>query len=250
MKTTLLIDADAILYQHAYRNQSTFNFGDGEPCVHTDSERAKIEMIEELDKWMSRLGADDLIICLSDPARRYFRHDVLPTYKAGRSESRPVLLDDLADVLKGQYETFVRPKLEADDVMGILSTHPRLVKGEKIIVSPDKDMLTIPGRLYNPRTDEETAVTEDEADRWHIYQTLVGDSCDGYAGCPRIGPKKAAKAMEDCPTADLWETVVSLFEAKGLTEDDALIQARVARICRAVDYDFRKKAVKLWTPYL
>ena len=38
------------------------------------------------------------------------------------------------------------------------------------------------------------------------------------------------------------------FEKKGLTEDDALLQARVARILRASDYDFKKKEPIMWTP--
>jgi DNA polymerase-1 len=42
--------------------------------------------------------------------------------------------------------------------------------------------------------------------------------------------------------------VVAAFESKGLTEEDALVQARVARICRASDYDFKTKEVKLWNP--
>jgi hypothetical protein len=37
------------------------------------------------------------------------------------------------------YETFEREGLEGDDILGILATHPTLVRGEKIIVSIDKD---------------------------------------------------------------------------------------------------------------
>jgi hypothetical protein len=43
-----------------------------------------------------------------------------------------------------------------------------------------------------------------------------------------------------------WEAVVAAFEKAKLTEADALVQAQVARICRASDYDFKTKKVKLW----
>jgi DNA polymerase-1 len=42
--------------------------------------------------------------------------------------------------------------------------------------------------------------------------------------------------------------VVALYARYGLTEDDALVQARVARICRASDYDFKDRKVIHWTP--
>lgn len=32
----------------------------------------------------------------------------------------------------------------------------------------------------------------------------------------------------------------------GMTKEDALLNARMARILRAEDYDFKKKEVKLW----
>ena len=88
------------------------------------------------------------------------------------------------------YEVYLRPRLEADDCMGILSTHKTLVPGERIIVSNDKDMQTIPGLLFNPAKDKKPRrISELEADRFFMYQTLVGDTTDGYPGCYGIGPK-------------------------------------------------------------
>ena len=40
---------------------------------------------------------------------------------------------------------------------------------------------------------------------------------------------------------------MAAFEKKGLTESDALVQARVARILRASDYDFAAKKPILWS---
>ena len=45
-----------------------------------------------------------------------------------------------------------------------------------------------------------------------------------------------------------WKTVLETFKEKGLTEDDALVNARLARILTADDYDFNKKQPKLWSP--
>jgi DNA polymerase-1 len=136
--------------------------------------------------------------------------------------------------------------------MGILSTKPG--KSPKIIVSDDKDMKTIPGLLY--RQGELIEVTEADADYWHMYQTLIGDSADGYAGLPGCGPKTAEKILnfkdgeQYCTWTGhtAWRVVVEAFEAKGLTADDTLLQARLARILRNSDFDPITKKVKLWTP--
>ena len=39
------------------------------------------------------------------------------------------------------------------------------------------------------------------------------------------------------------------YEKAGKTEEDALQMARVARICRFEDYDFKNNMVILWGPY-
>jgi len=147
--------------------------------------------------------------------------------------------------MEGVWESYQRPGLEGDDILGILATHPKAIRGQKIIVSIDKDMKTIPGYVWNPDKDDEPIFySTEEADYWHLYQTLTGDTTDGYPGLPGCGPKGAEKVLED-PS---WEAVVAAYEKKGLTEEDALVQARCARILRATDYDYAKKEVKLWCP--
>ena len=81
-------------------------------------------------------------------------------------------------------------------------------------------------------------------------QTLCGDASDNYSGCPSIGPKTAEKILADCETsADLWDATLATFKKKKLSEEVALIQAQVARICRASEYNFETKEVRKWTPY-
>ena len=46
---------------------------------------------------------------------------------------------------------------------------------------------------------------------------------------------------------NLWGVVKDCFKQQGLTENDALIQARLARILRNTDYDFKKKQPILWS---
>ena len=135
--------------------------------------------------------------------------------------------------------------------MGILSTNKKILKGKKIIISEDKDMKTIPGYLYNPNNPNlgVVKVSLDEANKFWMYQTLIGDTTDNYKGCKGIGDKKATAILEGLTTVEeMWEAVVETYLSKGMKERDALMNARVARICRTEDYDFKTKEVKLWKP--
>lgn len=253
MKRTILGDADIFAFKYASANQDTFFFDgkDEEPCIDASFEDAIKGVESYVNELAAQLGADEVIICLSDPEAN-FRNTVWPAYKAKRDHStRPIYLQAVKDWFKTKFKTYQRPTLEADDCMGILATHPTLVKGEKVIVSEDKDMQTIPGLLFNPRKDTKPRrITKVEADRFHLWQTVVGDSCDGYPGAKGVGPKSAeAQGILVSKTVEeMWGHVMHAYDRKGLTEADAVTQARLARILRASDWDFEAKRPRLWSP--
>ena len=105
-------------------------------------------------------------------------------------------------------------------------------------------MRQIPGRLYDFK--ETVDITPEDGARWHLIQTLAGDNTDGYAGVPGIGVKKAMKIFEE--KGYTWKAVVETFEEKDMTEEDALVNARLARILTTEDYDYERKEPILWTP--
>lgn len=245
MITSLLIDADIVAFKFAAAAQQPNPFDpEGEPIVE-DADSVFEQVKEYLEDIKKQLSATSIIICLSD--KKNFRKDVLPTYKMNRSGlAKPILLNKMKDMMEEFYPSYRRPSLEADDIMGILATHKSIIPQRKIIVSEDKDMQQIPGWLFNPRKDTEPRqISEAEADLYHLFQTLTGDAVDGYSGCPSIGKVRAEKILSEEAS---WDAVLYTYLCKGLTEEDALQQARVARICRATDYDFDKKEPILWKP--
>jgi len=245
---TLLLDADILIYKNAVRNEQDHDF-----VKVVDYDKAVVDLKDEIESLKGLLNADEVIVCMSCRSRRYWRHDIYPSYKSSRKGGpRPELLFPLKDFVTANYRTYERPNLEADDIMGILATHPTAVKGKKVIVSTDKDMLTIPGSVYRGG-EFPVEVTPWHADYNHAFQTLMGDSCDGYPGCPRIGRKRAADILEPVLKGDcegLWDAVEQAFAVKGKDREFFLTQARLARICRAEDYDFKERKVKLWNPIL
>ena len=247
-RVTLLIDADVLAYQAANGEQRVTDWGDGVTSVAMGSLEEGVEdVLRAAEALKERLAAHAYVLCLTHPEQ--FRKKLLPTYKGNRGE-KPVLVDPIRNELADKHGGVRRIGLEGDDVMGIYATHPKLLPGKKIIVSIDKDMKQVPGMLYNPGKDELTEVTAEEGDYFHMLQVLTGDPTDNYKGCPGIGPVKATAILADNDDqwVTAWERIVAAYESKGLTEADALVQARVARILRHTDYNFKTKEPILWQP--
>src|ERR1019366_2769970 len=137
--------------------------------------------------------------------------------------------------------------LEADDVCGIAQGTLSSDQTETVICSPDKDLRSIPGAYYACRADSVVEViTQEDADRFHLFQTLVGDTTDNYSGLPKVGPVKANVILDACQglSADeTWNRIVQEFVDRGYSEEYALTQAQVARILRASDWDADKREV-------
>lgn len=246
-KTTLLIDGDLYLYRGTIAVEKEVRWDDENHMLFSNEPEGIVAVEYEIKKLMDRFGVEkaDCVIALSSPP--LFRTKVDPTYKAQRAGLRkPVAFTAVREHLEREWNVKKIAGLEADDILGILATRPGL--GHRIICSMDKDMRQIPGTLWNHK---ELLVTwEAEADHWFCMQTLVGDTTDGYKGCPGIGPAKAEKLLKKAGVCieEWWPAVVEAYEAAGLTEDHAITQARLARILRAEDWDFKQKEVKLWQP--
>jgi len=260
MKRTILLDGDTVVFAAASSAEVETQWSDWLWTLHANLEDAVERLESSISRIVGDLGADHLVIALSCEEHSRWRPKVMPDYKANRTKSRkPIVYGPLREYVLEKFDTYLRPTLEGDDVLGILATNPKAYPGtEKIVVAIDKDLKTIPGKLYNYDRRTLETITPLMADRFFFKQALMGDPTDGYKGCPGVGPKKADKILDDCegesalPDRELaarwWEAIVETYEAAGLSEEVALMNARVARICRSEDYDFEKKEVILWSP--
>lgn len=243
----LLFDADMLCFEACASVEQEINWGDDLWTLHADAADAKAKidnMVQSLtNKVLDKLNYDgryEIIMCLTDSVN--FRKKIYPLYKANRiGKRKPVCYKGAVEWIKESYTCYQRPTLEADDCLGILATS----KPNTVIISGDKDFKCVPGRFYDYRRGEFHNISEEEADRNHMYQTLIGDTSDGYPGCPGVGEKTAEKLLADDPS---WSMVVAQYAKKNLTEEVALVMARVARILRKSDYDFKKKEPILWNP--
>ncbi len=235
--TLLLIDGDIIAYKAAASAEVATNWGNGQWTLHSFEPDVEVRIEDQIHKLLEA-PVQDCVIAFTD--KKNFRKDVAPYYKANRKDTRkPMLLDYAKEYMSLQYNTIMYRNLEADDVLGILGTKNR----DTIIWSEDKDLLTIPAKHWI--NGEVVEITEAEANYQFLYQTLIGDSTDNYKGCPTIGPKTANKILSSGCT---WEAVVEAFKSKGLSEEVALENARLARILRDGEYNTETGEVYLWQP--
>ena len=244
-KTTLLIDADVLAFEAAVVAEEPIQWKDELWTVHADMALAKARVINKIQEFRETLKCEDFILCLSDRAN--FRRKIYPDYKANRAKSRlPIILRQVKQWIIDELNGQLWKNLEADDVISILATDKGMDE-ETIIVSIDKDFQGVPGIYYDYNKGEYHHPTTEEADRFHLIQTLTGDSTDGYSGVPKVGPVAAKKALDK--DGYTWETVVAVYEKAGLTEQDALINAWMARLLRTENYCFRTNTIKkLWIP--
>jgi DNA polymerase-1 len=236
----LLIDADYIVYKSCAGAEDEIDFGDDVILVISKFSEAMNNVLRELNKIKNEFLWDtpELVLFFSDS--RNFRKKIYPEYKGHRNRKKPCGYRRVISDLQKTYEVVRMPELEADDAMGIYATaYPG-----NIIVSPDKDMRQIPGKLFN--LEEVTEITAEEGMKWHLVQTLAGDQTDGYSGVPGIGIKRAVALFEE--HGYTWDTVVKAFADKDLDEEVALTNARLARILTYENYDPQEHKVIPWTP--
>lgn len=258
---TLLIDGDIVAFSAVSAAQMDIEWSPDCWSNYVDMKSAKDKFLVDIDRIVDAATSAikgrvkiKPILCITGPDN--WRCEILPTYKGHRKPKPPGYREFQTWVLKESgFETYLRPGLEADDCLGILQTRA-LRKGEEVMMwSADKDLMQIEGKhlIYDLKGHPSKAsiqeVSELDGELLHVKQTLTGDVADNYKGLAGYGDVKAKKLIakfDGKPLSDLWGAVQEAYEASGQTREDMLVQARVARILRVDDYDFKKKEVILW----
>ena len=237
----LLIDSDFLAYKAAQACEIGIDFGND--VVISQSQFSDVLRVfeNELGKVTKAMMNDDFVLYFS--STNNFRKKIFPDYKGHRMKRKPLGYRRLINHCKENYKFCILPTLEADDAIGIDAT--RFADPENIVVSPDKDMKQIPSNLWN-LSDDVVEITVEDGDRWHLIQTLSGDPTDGYSGCPGIGVKRATELLDK--NENQWEAVCKAYRDRGLSDDDALLNARLAKILRNENYDHDRNQPILWNP--
>ena len=206
-KKLVLVDGSSYLYR-AYHAMPDLTTSSGETTG------AIYGVINMLRRQMKEHPSDYLVVIFDAPGKT-FRDDIYPAYKA----NRPPMPNDLRSQIEPTHDVIQAmgipllsvAAVEADDVIGTLSTTATAMAIDTDIMSGDKDFAQLVGKRVR-LIDSMKGETYDTAGikvRFGVepeqivdYLTLVGDAVDNVPGVPKVGPKTAMRWLETYRTLD------------------------------------------------
>ena len=205
-RTLLLVDGSSYLYR-AYHAMPDLRAVPGDAgSSATGAIRGMVNMMQSLRKEVPC----DYAACVFDARGPTFRDVLYPHYKAQRSPMPDDLRSQIAPIhelvrLMG-WQVLDVPGVEADDVIGTLAIVAAGQGIDVVVSSGDKDLaqlvndhITIVDTMNGKRRD--LAGVEAEfgvpARLMVDFQTLVGDAVDNVPGVEKVGPKTAARWLQE-----------------------------------------------------
>ncbi|HET8598607.1 MAG TPA: DNA polymerase I [Castellaniella sp.] len=203
-KTLLLVDGSSYLYR-AYHAMPDLRNAQGEP---TGALYGVISMLRRL--MLDYKDAAQYGACVFDAPGGSFRERLYPQYKA----NRPSMPEDLraqivpihAAAAALGWTVVCEPGVEADDVIGTLASQASKEGFYTIISTGDKDL----AQLVDDRVELINTMSGDRQDREGVirkfgvpperiidYLMLTGDAVDNVPGVEKVGPKTAAKWLNE-----------------------------------------------------
>ena len=203
----ILVDGSGYLYR-AFHALPPLTTSKGEPTG------AVLGVLNMLNK-MIKEEAPDRIAVVFDAPGRTFRDDLFDQYKAHRAP----MPDDMRAQVQPLFDTVAAmglpllrvPGVEADDVIGTLAKQGADAGFKVLISTGDKDM----AQLVGPNIELLNTMSNTRLDRIGVkakfdvfpeqivdYLALTGDTSDNIPGVTSVGPKTAAKWLNQYQTLD------------------------------------------------
>ena len=203
----LLVDGSSYLYR-AFHALPPLSNSKGEPTG------AVLGVINMLNKLMKEESPQRVAVVFDAPGRT-FRDELFDQYKAHRAPMADELRSQLPPLLEA-VAALGLPLLrvagvEADDVIGTLAVQAAAAGFDVLISTGDKDMaqlvdshVSLVNTMSNTRLDRAGVKAKFDVFPEQIvdYLALVGDSSDNIPGVTGVGPKTAAKWLNQYATLD------------------------------------------------
>lgn len=205
--TLLLIDGHSLAFRAFYAlSPDNFKNAAGQ---HTNAVHGFISMMLNI---LETERPTHLCVAF-DVSRESFRTQELPEYKGTRSETPEEFIGQtelLVEALQAMRITSVsRPNYEADDLLASLATIGEQAGYRVLVVSGDRDtfqlitenttvLYPVKGVMNLARMDDAAVVEKYgiHAKQYPELAALVGETSDNLVGIPGVGPKTAAKWIQ------------------------------------------------------
>ncbi len=236
MKHVFLIDGSGFIFR-AFHAVRPLTRPDGTPV------NAVFGFTQMLLKLLDDTDADHVAV-IFDKARRTFRNDIYPDYKAHRPDPPEELIPQFALVREATRAFNVAcvdmDGFEADDLIATYARQARAQGAEVTIVSSDKDLMQLVGDGINMFDAMKNRVigVDQVKEKFGVgpekvieVQALAGDSSDNVPGVAGIGVKTAAQLITEYGDLDtLLERAGEIKQPK--RRESLLEQADMARVSR------------------
>ena len=206
-KKLVLVDGSSFLYR-AFHALPPLTNSKGQPTG------AIVGVTNMLRKLIGAHATPHVAVVFDAPGRT-FRDDLFEEYKS----HRPPMPDDLRSQIEPLHAIIramgmpllIESGVEADDVIGTLAVRAADLGYFVVISTGDKDMaqlvnesIVLENSMYDTRLDRDGVITKFGVPPERIidYLALVGDSSDNIPGVPKVGPKTAAKWLQEYGSLD------------------------------------------------
>ena len=203
----ILVDGSSFLFR-AYHAVPPLTNAKGHPT------NAIYGVANMLRKLLADYHSDYMTVVFDAPGNT-FRNDLYPDYKAHRPpmpDDLRVQIEPLHDLIRAMgLPLIMESGVEADDVLGALAKQAEQQGYDVIISTGDKDMaqlvnehIILENTMSNSRLDIQGVKDKFgvRPDQIIDYLALMGDTVDNIPGVPKVGPKTAAKWLEQYDTLD------------------------------------------------
>ena len=214
MKRIILVDGNSLMYRAYYATAFTGNLMQNSKGLYTNAIYSFIKMFEHLVNQQY-----DNILVAFDAGKQTFRHEILDSYKGGRSpmpEEMRVQIPHIKEYLHlMNIKEYQLPLYEADDIIGSMA---KLAMNEGYhvdIYSSDKDLLQLVNEQTTVHltkkgmTDLEDFTPEHVLEKYGLtfkqmidLKALMGDPSDNLKGLPGVGEKTAIKLLQEYESLD------------------------------------------------
>lgn len=240
----LILDVESYLYQACTACKRLQSVDERkEVYMEVYDVRLGIDYIQGvLKRFQEQFWCSNIVLVIGDKNSNFRKH-INPSYKSHRT-AKPLMYDILLNWIVDNLHVVSLPNLEADDICRVIYEDNENFKGDKLIITIDKDFYSFPCTLYrdNPKDSEIVTVSEEDARQNEFVQIIMGDKTDGYSGIPNYGEKKARNFVTPSTT---WEDIVGIYKAEGSTEQEAIMNYNMAHIIGFNEYDLQSHNVKV-----
>ena len=209
----LAIDGNSLVHRSYHAQARTaMHTTDGRPAW------AVRGLLMQLVAAVDRIRPSAVVVGFDDAAAS-LRRDTWPTYKATRVDKLETLVEQLACAVEVLRElgvaVVVPPALEADDVLASTAAHAKAIGATTVVVTSDRDAFALIDdtttvlRIINGGVDASPMMTADRLvlllgvrpEQYRDYAALRGDPSDNLPGVRGIGPRSAARLLQEFGSA-------------------------------------------------